>query len=87
MKDIIKETLSLQCDTRPHGKRASGIWRRKLSGRAVKPGPQQDVSVNERVLLPARGGHVTRLSPKSERQQFTHPDRETQDDSVSSDQG
>lgn len=87
MKDINKETLSLQCDTKPQGGRASGIWRRKPSGTGVKPGPQQDVSVNERVLLQARGGHVAHLAPKSELQRSTHLDRETQDYSVSSDQG
>lgn len=88
MKDINKETLSMQYDTRPHGGRASGIWRRKSTGTVVKPGPQQDVSVNERVLLQARGGHVVHLAPESELQQSTHFDRETQDyNNVSSDQG
>lgn len=67
MKDIIKEILSLQGDTKPQGGRASGIWRQKRSGTAVKPGPQQEVSVNGQVLLQAGEGtlHTSLLSRNS----------------------
>lgn len=55
MKDIKKQTLSLESDTKPE---LSGHLTVENAQAVPKPGTQQDISVNEWVFVLSGGEHI-----------------------------